>query len=101
MSVLKPIKENQTVQINVKIPVELRDSLNRIKEQLKEKDFTIDVGEAVVSGIRRLIKNAEKELKELALEHSKRSRTAENAAPTQPAKPAAKPTPATKGSTPK
>jgi hypothetical protein len=65
MSVLKPIKDGDTVQINVKIPVELRDQANNIKDKLKSKGFTIDLNEAAVSGIKRLIKTAEKELKGL------------------------------------
>ena len=66
MGVLKPIKDNGTVHINVKAPVELRDRANKIKEALKAKGFTIDINEAAVDGIKRLVKRAEKELKELA-----------------------------------
>ncbi len=79
MSVLKPIKDNGTVQISVKIPTELRDRANSVKDKLKAKGFTIDIAEAAVSGIKRLVKTAEKELKDLVLEHSNRSRTADTA----------------------
>ena len=62
MSVLKPINDNGTVQIAVKVPVELRNRATKVKEALKAKGFTIDVSEAAVSGIKRLVKSAEKEL---------------------------------------
>ena len=65
MSVLKPIKDNGTVQISVKIPSQLRDRANNVKDKLKAKGFTIDISEAAVAGIKRLVKTAEKELKEL------------------------------------
>ena len=71
MSVLKPIKDNGTVQISVKIPTELRDRANKIKEALKAKGFTIDIAEAAVAGIKRLVKSAEKELKVLTTASSK------------------------------
>ena len=90
MSVLKPIKDSDTVQINVKIPVELRDRMNKVKDKLKDKGYTIDIGDAAVAGINRLVKSAEKELQQLE--------AAANPAPAKsPAKPATKP--ATKSTT--
>ena len=70
MSVLKPLKDSETVQIAVKIPTDLRDRANKVREALKTRGFTIDIGEAAAAGIKRLVKSAEKELKELEAKRS-------------------------------
>ena len=89
MSVLKPIKDNGTVQISVKIPTELRDRANSVKDKLKAKGFTIDIAEAAVAGIKRLVKSAEKELKELEAKRSPSPSTSPKIPPKPPQKSAA------------
>ncbi len=64
-SVLKPIKSDGTVNLVIKIPAELGERIKVVKDRCKAKGFTLDVHEAAISGIIRLLNKAEKELETL------------------------------------
>jgi len=84
MGVLKSLKNAETVQMAVKVPVELHGRLTELKKTLKARDCTIDIGEAVVRGIRRLLSNAEAELKSLEQKESKTNTAPKPSAKVQP-----------------
>ena len=64
-SVLKPLKSDETVNLMIKIPAELGERIKTAKEKCKAKGFALDVHEAAISGITRLLAKAEKELETL------------------------------------
>lgn len=94
MGVLKEIKSSETVNITVKIPADLNDRINQVKETSKDLGFTVDIQKAAIKGISRVITSAEKELRELASKEKEKGESgAEKTMEPKPPKQAVEKTP--------
>ena len=82
MKVLIPIKDKESVDLKLRIPVELHERIAKVKEQAKALGFTLEIPATAVAAISRLVVKAEAELSKLA-----KSQSSKAALPAPPALP--------------